>query len=68
MQQLMSDCNDEHSTCKLVKEAGLPSRLIDVQLDTEAETRLVLSAGLSGSTKYAALSHVWSNILADGPF
>jgi Heterokaryon incompatibility protein (HET) len=68
IQQLISDCNDKHSTCGLVKQAGLPSRLIDVQLDNEGETRLVSSAGLCGSTKYAALSHVWGNIQANGPF
>ena len=57
-------CEDDHSICKtsVRTTARLPTRLLQIEKSGESfKIKLCLSSGLSPSTSYATLSHVWGS-------
>ncbi|TLD26136.1 HET-domain-containing protein [Venturia nashicola] len=62
VKQLINHCfiPDAHFDCQLPYiDSSLPTRLIDVGIDTAGPVRLVSSERLPSSTQYVALSHCW---------
>lgn len=60
----IEDCVDNHSDCatSVQATAHLPTRLLQIERSEESfKVRLCLSSGLSLSTSYATLSHVWGS-------
>ncbi|WQF89419.1 Putative protein kinase domain, heterokaryon incompatibility, protein kinase-like domain superfamily [Colletotrichum destructivum] len=64
----LQDC-DNHQGCRVVGEARLPTRLIDVGTQQLPTLRLVETGeGISGDSRYIALSHRWGDTRKHRPF
>ncbi|CCF42997.1 TOL [Colletotrichum higginsianum] len=64
----LQDC-DNHQGCRVTGEARLPTRLIDVGTQQLPILRLVETGeGISGDSRYIALSHRWGDTRKHRPF
>lgn len=64
----LQDC-DNHQSCRVTEEARLPTRLIDVGTQQLPILRLVETGeGISGDSRYIALSHRWGDTRKHRPF
>ncbi|CAM1505192.1 Fc.00g108290.m01.CDS01 [Cosmosporella sp. VM-42] len=67
--QWLKDCDDNHTGCRFVGEAKLPTRLIDLGSLQSPILRLVKTAdGVVRDSRYVALSHRWGDIKTHRPF
>jgi hypothetical protein len=62
-EQWLHDCSTKHKTCQASTTGFLPTRLIDIGLDSVPRPRISLGEHIAPGTRYLTLSHCWGRVV-----